>query len=118
MNHRKTGIITPCSVSAGWLTLFILPLPLIFSVEVMSANVPSVTVKIKVVASPCILNGGKDIEVDFKDISPKKVNGMNHLQTIGYTLDCEDNLALQLRLRGETVAFDTGHSGQVLRIWE
>ncbi|AHG21886.1 pilus assembly protein [Chania multitudinisentens RB-25] len=59
---------------------------------------------------PCSINSGNNIFVDFGErVGIKKVDGVNYMQGINYTLVCEPNTygwVLKLKLMGSSTAFD------------
>lgn len=61
---------------------------------------------------PCTINQGQLVEVDFgKRVGVKKVDGKNYLQTVGYSIDCDEpgisGLVLGLTVTGAATGFDT-----------
>lgn len=37
---------------------------------------------------PCTINGGSNIEVDFQDVGVNKVDGVNYLKPVNYSITC------------------------------
>jgi len=70
----------------------------------------TVTVKVTVVAPPpCIINGDRPIEVDFKDVMTTRVDGSTYRMPIAYTLSCSSSAsskAMKLQVRGTGADFD------------
>ncbi len=73
---------------------------------------------------PCHINNDQDIEVHFGNVGINKVDGSHYLQTVNYSLVCEDpnaNVALMLTVKGIPAGFDqaavnTNASGLGIRI--
>lgn len=61
--------------------------------------------------APCVINGGKQIEVNFGErVGVNKVDGVNYRQTVDYQLQCEAGAStpgLGLTLTGPQSTFDT-----------
>lgn len=59
---------------------------------------------------PCTINSGNNIIVDFGvKVGIKKVDGVNYMQDINYSLVCEPNThswVLKLKLTGSSTTFD------------
>lgn len=74
------------------------------------ADSAMVTIKVTVVAPPpCIINGDQVIDVDFgSDVVTRRVDGVNYLKTVDYSLVCNGNIsnAMKLQIQGATTAFD------------
>nr|WP_237141150.1 fimbrial protein [Serratia inhibens] len=74
------------------------------------ANIP-VTVSVTVLSPPCIINGGRIIEVDFgNEIIITRIDGSNYTQTVGYSLECKGNSsnAMKLQVQGNAAVFEQG----------
>lgn len=56
----------------------------------------------------CIIQNGKPISVQFKDIPIDSIDGINNTAIINYELDCSEasNSAMRLQIRGDTAAWD------------
>jgi hypothetical protein len=76
----------------------------------LASAATTVTVKVRVVAPPpCVINGDKVIDVDFgSNVVTTKVDGVNNLQTLNYTLECQNytSNAMKLQVKGTPMAFD------------
>lgn len=84
---------------------------MMMSSAAFAANTSSttVTVKVTVVSEPCIINGGNAIDVDFGDgLLTTKVDGLNYMTPIVYTLDCSGVTvpALKMQISGTAAGFD------------
>lgn len=74
------------------------------------ANVP-VTVSVTVLSPPCIINGGRVIEVDFgNEIIISRIDGSNYIQTVDYSVECKGNSsnAMKLQVQGNAAVFEQG----------
>ncbi|ELM3741181.1 fimbrial protein [Yersinia ruckeri] len=75
------------------------------------AHSDELTIEVKftvVIPSPCILNDGKIVQVDFgNDVSTKKVDGKNYSRSIPFNLVCvgETNNAMKFRIKGTQASF-------------
>ncbi|OAH32768.1 fimbrial protein [Serratia marcescens] len=69
----------------------------------------TVTVKVTVVAPPCIVNNNDPIEVNFGDVLTTRVDGHTYRQPVEYNLDCPNvsSSALKLQVRGTGAGFDS-----------
>lgn len=59
---------------------------------------------------PCEINEGNDINVPFGDIGINKVDGVNYLKTLDYTVTCDESTepwSMYLTLTGEMTSYDT-----------
>ncbi len=64
--------------------------------------------------APCIINGGRPIEVDFGDeVMTTRIDGANYRRAVNYTLTCsgQSSNGLKLQVQGAASGFD----GQLLR---
>lgn len=60
--------------------------------------------------APCHINDDKLIEIHFKKVGINKIDGINYMQNIDYTIKCEgtDSIdKLMLSVNGNASAFDT-----------
>lgn len=85
--------------------ILLLPSTLVHSAQTST----TVTVKVTVLAQlPCILNGGKVVEVNFgNDMVTKKVDGKNYIRPIPFELVCsgEGDNTMKLRIKGTQASF-------------
>lgn len=68
------------------------------------------TVKVKVLSAPCIVNGNRDIPIDFgNDIIISRIDSRIYERPIPYVLDCSSatSKSLKMQLRGGGASFDT-----------
>lgn len=67
-----------------------------------------IKVNIIIEASPCIVNDGVNIEVNFNGLFDGNINGINYLRTMDYSLKCNHNItnAMKLQIMGAPVSFD------------
>lgn len=81
--------------------------------SLMAVNTATVTVKVTVVTPACTVNGNKAIEVDFKEVTTTRVDGINYRQPVPYTLSCPGAASntLRLQIQGNAADFD----GQALK---
>lgn len=59
--------------------------------------------------SPCTINNDEVIDVYFGNIGIDKVDGINYIQDIPYTVECNgaaDDTAMQLSINGSAATFD------------
>lgn len=59
---------------------------------------------------PCTINSGNIIEVDFKDVGVSKVNGVNYLKPVNYTITCSAGTLpweMLLTVRGVATSFES-----------
>ncbi|MBB6117915.1 type 1 fimbria pilin [Rahnella inusitata] len=75
---------------------------------VMGANTATVTVKVTVVAPPCIINNNNVITVEFGDVITTQVDGSNYRFPVNYTLVCKGATtnAMRLQVQGVGASFD------------
>ncbi|MEE4411540.1 MULTISPECIES: fimbrial protein [Serratia] len=76
----------------------------------VQANTP-VTVSVTVLSPPCVINGGRVIEVDFgNEIIITRIDGSNYIQTVDYSLECKGNSsnAMKLQVQGNATVFEQG----------
>jgi type 1 fimbria pilin len=101
MNSKMPPFICAC------IAISLISLTLMRSAHAFSVGA---RVKVKVLAPPCDLNKGNDIDVNFgKGILAGTINGKNHERTLSYTLDCPalvSNL-LKMQFSGTGAAFDS-----------
>jgi len=57
---------------------------------------------------PCIINGGKPIEVDFGEVLTTRVDGKNYRKQMNYTLTCDGapTNAMTMQMNGTGASFD------------
>lgn len=58
---------------------------------------------------PCTINSGNNIEVDFQDVGVSKVDGVNYLKPVHYTITCSaDTLPWEmvLTVRGVATSYE------------
>ncbi|OWO85709.1 fimbrial protein [Photorhabdus luminescens] len=67
---------------------------------------------------PCVINNGNTIDVDFGDVMINRIDGVNYMQPVKYTVKCEKMPAnaMKMMISGNTASFDrtvlqTNHSG-------
>ncbi|MCA1178309.1 MULTISPECIES: fimbrial protein [unclassified Pantoea] len=101
--RKKTGLL-----------LFGFAMTAIFAVISISRSVQAfsttATVKVKVLAPPCIVNGNRDIPIDFgNDIIVSRIDSRIYERSIPYVLDCSagTSKALKMQIRGGGASFDT-----------
>lgn len=101
--RKKTGLL-----------LFGFAMTAIFVVISISRSVQAfsttATVKVKVLAPPCIVNGNRDIPIDFgNDIIVSRIDSRIYERSIPYVLDCSagTSKALKMQIRGGGASFDT-----------
>lgn len=72
------------------------------------ADVVPVNINVNIVAVPCVINNDKPIEVDFGNVLPTKVDGVNYRVPVNYTLSCPggEYKALKLQVQGAPAGFD------------
>ncbi|AOE99969.1 MULTISPECIES: fimbrial protein [Serratia] len=78
------------------------------------AQATTVNVRVTVLSPPCIINGGRPIEVDFGDeVMTTRIDGVNYRRAVSYTLTCsgQSSNGLKLQVQGTASGFD----GQLLR---
>ncbi|EKN3345447.1 exotoxin [Yersinia ruckeri] len=59
---------------------------------------------------PCVINGNKDISVDFGNrVMTKLVNGVNYLQEINYSVTCNNapSNSMRMQIEGDSAGFTT-----------
>ncbi|WP_455811224.1 fimbrial protein [Pseudomonas graminis] len=81
---------------------------LMFNFTVYAFDVP-VTVSGTLVATPCVVNGGKAIDVNFgDDLLTTRVSDSYYTKDINYSLECDSVMGnfLTLRVKGEASGFD------------
>lgn len=75
------------------------------------AGTAMVQIKVTVIAAPpCTINGDRVIDVDFgSDVVTSKVDGVNYLRAVDYSLDCQggSSNAMKLQVQGTPTAFDS-----------
>ncbi|CAI1543189.1 TPA: fimbrial protein [Serratia fonticola] len=74
----------------------------------LAQAVTTVTVRITVVAPPCVINGGGTLEVDFgNDVLTNRVDGSNYRRPIPYSVQCSGNTtnAMTLQIQGSQAGF-------------
>jgi type 1 fimbria pilin len=75
------------------------------------ADTSMVMIKVTVIAPPpCTINGDQVIDVDFgNDVVTSRVDGVNYLKTVDYSLDCQGGTsnAMKLQIQGTPTAFDS-----------
>ncbi|MBK0089572.1 fimbrial protein [Erwinia sp. S59] len=102
-SNKRTNALLLSSALAISLAL----IPLTGSVQAFSTTA---TVKVKVLAPPCIVNGNRDIPIDFgNDIIISRIDSRIYERSIPYVLDCSaaTSKALKMQLRGGGASFDT-----------
>lgn len=58
--------------------------------------------------TPCIINGGESVEIDFGEVGVSKVDGQNYAQTFTVRYECEGvSTDKVLRYLGTATTFDT-----------
>ncbi|HGM5336611.1 TPA: fimbrial protein [Serratia marcescens] len=70
-----------------------------------------ITISGVVMAKPaCVINNNNPINVDFEEISKTKIDGLNYIRDIDYTIDCGNipNSVMKMQIRGDSAAFDKG----------
>ncbi|WP_252960653.1 fimbrial protein [Serratia entomophila] len=75
------------------------------------ATTATVNVRVTVLSPPCVINGGRTIEVDFGDsLIITRVDGNNYTKAVDYTLTCTGNSsnAMKLQVMGNPTAFEPG----------
>ncbi|WP_262370366.1 fimbrial protein [Serratia marcescens] len=80
----------------------------------LPAQATTVNVRVTVLSPPCIINGGRPIEVDFGDeVMTTRIDGANYRRAVSYTLTCsgQSSNGLKLQVQGAASGFD----GQLLR---
>lgn len=58
---------------------------------------------------PCTINSGNTIEVDFQDVGVSKVDGVNYLKSVNYTITCSAGTLpweMLLTVRGVATSFE------------
>lgn len=63
-----------------------------------------------ILSSPCTINNDQVIDITFGNVAVNKVDGINYLNTIPYTVDCQgatDDSPLTLTLSGTPESFDS-----------
>ncbi|RAX00322.1 MULTISPECIES: fimbrial protein [unclassified Photorhabdus] len=67
---------------------------------------------------PCVINNGNTIDVDFGDVMITRIDGVNYMQPVKYTVKCEKMPAnaMKMMISGNTASFDpavlqTNHTG-------
>ncbi|CAI0719944.1 Minor fimbrial protein prsF precursor [Serratia entomophila] len=73
------------------------------------ATTATVNVRVTVLSPPCVINGGRTIEVDFGDsLIITRVDGNNYTKAVDYTLTCTGNSsnAMKLQVMGNPTAFE------------
>lgn len=69
----------------------------------------SVNISGNVIAPPpCVINGGKTIEVNFGEVMSTRIDGVNYKQPITYSAECYKmpTNALKISIRGNGTGFD------------
>ncbi|MCT4715249.1 fimbrial protein [Enterobacteriaceae bacterium H18W14] len=69
----------------------------------------TITVHVKVESSPCEINNGEVISVDFgDDLLTTLIDGNEYKKAISYSLDCSQGAsdALKIKISGSAAAFD------------
>ncbi|QLR78161.1 fimbrial protein [Citrobacter freundii] len=97
-------------MTRGWLRLAMVGGALVFSGmagELLAAN-KTVNMKLTVVINappPCTVTGGT---VEFGDVLTTKVDGVNFLQPVGYSLSCNGRLSdfLKLQIQGTAITIN------------
>lgn len=92
-----------------WRGLF--SIALLHASGAVAGNTATVQVKVTVIAPPpCAINGDRVIDVDFgSDVVTSKVDGVNYLRAVDYSLDCQggSSNAMKLQVQGTPTAFDS-----------
>ncbi|MBS9430289.1 fimbrial protein [Photorhabdus akhurstii] len=67
---------------------------------------------------PCVINNGNTIDVDFGDVMITRIDGVNYMQPVKYTVRCEKMPAnaMKMMISGNAASFDrtvlqTNHAG-------
>ncbi|MCW7548966.1 fimbrial protein [Photorhabdus sp. APURE] len=57
---------------------------------------------------PCVINNGNTIDVDFGDVMINRIDGVNYMQPVKYTVKCEKMPAnaMKMMISGNTASFD------------
>lgn len=59
---------------------------------------------------PCTINSGSNIEVDFQDVGVSKVDGVNYLKPVNYTITCSAGTLpweMVLTVRGIATSYES-----------
>lgn len=85
-----------------------LSLVFILSMQVEAAQRSNVTVKVAVMAPPCVINNDQPIDVSFKDVITTAVDGIAYQMPIQYTLSCTGLTSndLKMMIQGTQTEFD------------
>lgn len=100
LNYPRPGFTWKC------VAVFIAMMCVNHSARAFSVGI---TVKGKVFAPPCIINGKRDIPIDFgSDIIIGRIDSQIYEKPIPYVLDCSaaTSNALKMQLRGTGASFD------------
>lgn len=77
------------------------------ALPISNANSSEISVKVTLIRSPCKINGGKSIKVEFDTaIDTARIDGNNYLKVIPYTIFCPDvqyNTGMKIKMVGEDV---------------
>lgn len=88
-----------------------LAITLLYAEKGGAANTALVRITVAVIAPPpCTINNDQTIDVNFgSSVVTNRVNGVNYLQAVDYTLECKDNTsnAMKLQIQGSPTAFDS-----------
>lgn len=81
---------------------------LLVTLSPLAGAATTVTVKVRVVAVPCIINDDRVIEVEFGDVMTTRIDGNSYRVPVNYSLSCPEVLsnAMKLRVWGNAAAFD------------
>jgi len=81
---------------------------ILLALPMMAAAITTVTVKVTVVAQPCVINDDKPIDVNFGEITTTGVDGKNFRLPVNYTLNCTgvSSNAMKLQIQGSGAGFD------------
>jgi type 1 fimbria pilin len=56
--------------------------------------------------APCVVNNGKDMQIEFGDIQVRDVDGVNHTQMLALSVVCEGGASIMLTHNGTATDFD------------
>jgi len=77
------------------------------------SNSATLTVKVTVFESPCVINDNQPIKVEFYDVMTTRVDGRNYRTRVEYSLECPSYTPNPMKL--QVVGFGASFDGAVLR---
>ncbi|EQC01643.1 fimbrial protein [Photorhabdus temperata subsp. temperata] len=84
----------------------------------LSGKTPVNIYGVVIAPPPCVINNGNTIDVDFGEVMITRIDGVNYMKPVKYTVKCEKMPAnaMKMMISGNTASFDravlqTNHTG-------